>query len=98
MELDEFHRAEFNDSKPNSETYRAQLATFYRSYSPNYGLHPNNIIDRIIWTDINEKDFVGKFRAMFFMKIFLTKQFMEHLVILEKKTHEAITYIKKTKG
>ena len=98
MELDESHRAEISDTKPSSETYRTQLATYYRTYSPDYGMDQSNLIDSIIWTDIDEKDFVGKFRAMLFMKIFITNEFMSHLISIEKKTHNTITFIRKRKA
>ncbi len=98
MELDESHRAEISDTKPSSETYRTQLAAYYRTYSPDYGMDQSNLIDSIIWVDIDEKDFVGKFRAMLFMKIFITKEFMSHLISIEKKTHNTITFIRKRKA
>ncbi len=45
MELDESHRAEISDTKPSSETYRTQLAAYYRTYSPDYGMDQSNLID-----------------------------------------------------
>lgn len=98
MELDEAHRLQSNETKDNTQGFTNQMSSYYRSYSPSHGYSKNNIVDKILWTNIDENEFVGKFRGMLFMKLQMVQESSDQLEIVKAKTKKTISYLEKRKA
>jgi len=72
-----------------------RLNVYQLKYSRPYKDLPNdNLIDNILWQDIDEKDFAGNFRGILFMKKFMDIALLKDLKIIEGKITFLNDYIK----
>ena len=93
---------EHNKSREEQKEVRQGLTTMYNdrineyqmSYPRPYtDLPQDNLINRILWSDIDEKDFTGKFRGLLFLKRYKERELIKDLKINEEKTTFLINYI-----
>ena len=74
--------------------YNDRINEYNMSYPRPYDdLPKDNLVDRILWSDINEKDFVGKFRGLLFLKRYKEREFIKDLKASQKQTEFLIEYI-----
>jgi hypothetical protein len=94
-DLDADQKEERSRSSDLLQMYFERLNVYQIKYSRPYKDLPNdNLIDNILWNDIDEKDFAGKYRSILFMKRFMLRAFLKDLKIIDKKTAFLIGYIK----
>jgi len=95
LDLDKKHREEGEFSESLSSMYRDRQNEYFLRYTRPYkDLPEDNLIDRILWNDIDEKDFTGKFRGLLFMKRFKDRDLIKGLKVNENKTIILIEYLK----
>ena len=74
--------------------YNDRINEYQMSYPRPYAdLPQDNLINRILWSDIDEKDFTGKFRGLLFLKRYKERELIKDLKINEEKTTFLINYI-----
>lgn len=74
--------------------YNDRINEYQMSYPRPYeDLPQDNLINRILWEEIDEKDFAGKFRGILFLKRYKERELIKDLKISEKKTTLLINYI-----
>jgi len=77
-----------------SSMYNDRINEYQMSYPRPYeDLPQDNLINRILWKDIDEKDFTGKFRGLLFLKRYKERELIKDLKINEEKTTFLIDYI-----
>lgn len=99
LDLDKTHKKENDNSKVNSSMYYERLNVYQLKYTKPYeDLPENNLIDNILWKEVDEKDFVSKFRSLLFMKRYKDRALLKNLKSIKKKTTFLIDYIKNNHG
>ena len=74
--------------------YNDRINEYQMSYPRPYeDLPQDNLINRILWKDIDKKDFTGKFRGLLFLKRYKERELIKDLKINEEKTTFLINYI-----
>jgi len=74
--------------------YNDRINEYQMSYPRPYkDLPQDNLINRILWRDIDEKDFTGKFRGILFLKRYKERELIKDLKVSEEKTTFLINYI-----
>ena len=74
--------------------YNDRINEYQMSYPRPYDdLPKDNLIDRILWSEIDEKDFIGKFRGLLFLKRYKEREFIKDLKSSQKQTKFLIEYI-----
>jgi hypothetical protein len=74
--------------------YNDRINEYQMSYPRPYeDLPKDNLVDRILWSEIDEKDFVGKFRGLLFLKRYKEREFIKDLKTSQKQTKFLIEYI-----
>jgi hypothetical protein len=93
---------ELNKTRSEQKEVRNTLASMYNErineYHTQYprpydDLPEDNLVNRILWTDIDEKDFVGKFRGILLMKRYKEREFLKDLKSSQKQAIFLIDYI-----
>jgi len=93
---------EHNKSREEQKEVRQGLTAMYsdriNEYQMSYprpyvDLPQDNLINRILWRDIDEKDFTGKFRGLLFLRRYKERELIKDLKINEEKTTFLINYI-----
>ena len=95
IDLEKAHREEIKLRDNLNSMYSDRLNEYHLKYTRPYNdLPEDNLIDRILWKEIDEKDFTGKFRGNLFMKRFKDRQFLKKLKVNKKKTTFLLNYIR----
>ena len=93
---------EFDKSRLEQKKVRDELTLMYNDrineYQMNYprpykDLPQDNLINRILWSDLDVKDFTGKFRGILFLKRYKERELIKELKANEKQTTFLINYI-----
>ena len=74
--------------------YNDRINEYQMKYPRPYeDLPQDNIVDRILWKEIDQKDFTGKFRGLLFLKRYKERELIKDLKVNEEKTNFLIEYI-----
>ncbi len=96
MQLQNYQLEEIKRSKNNLDQYN----TTYNNYSTRYPTLPlvkpkDNIVDRLLWSNIDEKDFVGNFVAIINSKQLTFKSTLRDQRIVKDKSTEILLLIER---
>lgn len=74
--------------------YNDRINVYQMSYPRPYeDLPQDNLINRVLWNDIDEKDFIGKFRGLLFLRRYKERELIKDLKVSEEQTTFLINYI-----
>ena len=94
LDLEKAQREESEWRNAISSMAQDRVNAYHLIYTRPYkDLPEDNLVDRILWNNIDEKDFTGKFRGVLFMKRYRDRELIKRLKVNEKKTSFLIDYI-----
>ncbi len=94
LEIDKTRSEQKEVRNALTSMYNDRINAYQMSYPRPYDdLPQDNLINRILWKEIDEKDFIGKFRGILFLKRYKERELIKDLKISEKKTTLLINYI-----
>jgi hypothetical protein len=94
LELDKTRSEQSFDRDALTSMYNDRINEYQMKYPRPYeDLPQDNLIDRVLWEEIDQKDFTGKFRGLIFLKRYKERELIQDLKINEEKTNFLIKYI-----
>jgi hypothetical protein len=77
--------------------YYQNIMSDYMASFPIYSeVTKNDLVDRVIWNDINEKELIGKFTAGLGVRLFMFKNTISGHLRVKEKSIEIISFIENT--
>ncbi len=94
LELDKTRSEQKEVRNALTSMYNDRINEYQMNYPRPYkDLPQDNLINRILWREIDEKDFTGKFRGLLFLKRYKERELIKDLKVSEEKTTFLINYI-----
>jgi len=94
LELDKTRSEQKEVRNALNSMYNDRINEYQMRYPRPYDDLPlDNLINRTLWSDIDEKDFTGKFRGVLFLRRYKERELIKDLKVSEEKTTILINFI-----